>query len=233
MSVAIFVGIPHPLRPLVERHVGRRILVRVIPMKRDGGFKLESPPPHAATLLEVYADTQASYSDVLVVLLPYAQIPKEVTDSADILEQLGARVIRPTPGSANAHGPCKWPPRAPRLDKEFQDSLFDAIRNILDSEYPEEAEVDGDIDIACDMIRGLAVHSKMGPNNHSHEDDLWKGCGQNLPPGEKSRIVKWLTGEGILDCKKNKSMGGTGWVYWIADVEKAKTMFPGLIPYFA
>lgn len=33
---------------------------------------------------------------------------------------------------------------------------------------------------------------------------------------------------GILGRKKNKSVGGTGWVYWIADVSAACAAYPEL-----
>jgi hypothetical protein len=72
VGVAILVGIPTVLRARVEEHVGRRVAIRVIPMKKDGGFRLESPPAHSARLLSAYADAAASYTEVVVLLLPYA-----------------------------------------------------------------------------------------------------------------------------------------------------------------
>lgn len=233
MSVAVLVGIPASLRARIERHVGRRVEIRAIAMKQDGGFKLEVPPEHAARLLGAYTDSVESYEHVMVLLLPYTRIPDEVSTLANILVELKATVIRPTPNSGVSGDKSDWPARSPRLDSDFQNALLGAICRLLDRQFPIAVGEEGDKEIACELIRGLAAHSKMGPNNHSHEDDFWKSRGQTLGPGGRDRIVKLLMEAGILDRKKNQSMGGTGWVYWIADVQGAKTFCPDLEPYFA
>ena len=87
---------------------------------------------------------------------------------------------------------------------------------------------DPDAEVMFEMLRALATHHKMGENNHSHEDDLWRSCGRGLQPNEKNRIVRRLIADGILDRKKNDSRGGRGWVYWIADVNRARSRFPAL-----
>jgi hypothetical protein len=230
VSVAVLIGIPASLRARIERHLARRVELRVIPMKQDGGFRLESPPNHAARILEQYADGAGAYEDVTMIVLRYAHIPEEVSAMARVLAEVGANLIEPEPASTS--GPCTWPARTPRLDKEFQDALCVAVCALLDQKFPVQVDEDHDRVVACEMIRALAVHSKMGENNHSHEDDLWRACGRNLGPGERERIVRWLMADGILSRKKNKSKGGTGWVYWIADVEKSSAICPDLAPYF-
>ncbi|OFV98862.1 MAG: hypothetical protein A3F68_00880 [Acidobacteria bacterium RIFCSPLOWO2_12_FULL_54_10] len=200
-------------------------------MKQDGGFLLESPPQHAATLLDQYAEAAPSYGDVVVLLLPYARIPAEVSGLADIQADLGARVFKPQPNSCIQGCVAKLPARSPRLDVKFREEMLRAILELIDREFPEP-DADEDRQIACDIIRGLAVHSKMGPQNHSHEDDLWKACQVNLKPGGREAIIRRLMVKGILDRKKNNSAGGTGWVYWIAEVKLAKAFCPDLAPYF-
>jgi hypothetical protein len=40
--------------------------------------------------------------------------------------------------------------------------------------------------------------------------------------------VNTLLREGILDRKQNRSAGGRGWVYWVADAKKAIERYPDL-----
>ena len=82
-----------------------------------------------------------------------------------------------------------------------------------------------------ELLRGLVTHAKLGPNNHSSEDDLWKSRGQELAPGDRKRIIKNLLKEGILNRKRNDSLGGKGWVYWVGDVPKAYAVYPELDPW--
>jgi hypothetical protein len=117
------------------------------------------------------------------------------------------------------------------MDSEFQNSLIEQICACLDDFAPEPEGEDEDDALKFEILRGLATHSKMGENNHSHEDDLWKQRGRGIGPRGRERIVKDLMGRGILDRKKNKSKGGTGWVYWIADVRVACAVYPELARY--
>jgi hypothetical protein len=227
-AVAVVVGLPVPVRAMVERLVAQHICVRTIPLKRDGGFKLESPPRVAADLVVQFADQASSYTSVLIVVLPYTSlpIPDEVWRAIETLKELGARVCRPQSGAP------PWPARVVALDNQFQKALAVAVADSINSTFPEEPISDVHREISMELLRGLASHSKMGPNNHSHEDDLWKSRGHNLGPSERTQIVGRLMREGILDRKKNNSAGGTGWVYWIADVQKTRTQYPELEPYF-
>jgi len=225
--IAVLVGIPEAIRARVEQRFKGRVMICTIPIKRDGGFILEPPPSHAARLVEQYADSAPAYERVLVLLLPYARIPVEVAGVATALEELSATVIRPAPDVP------PWPPRPRQMDKPFQDHLQGAICMAIDAVFPDSSVKDfDDQDVACELLRGLASHSKMGPNNHSHENDLWKARGQHLGPGGREKIVQQLFGAGILGRKKNMSAGGTGWVYWIADTQKAEALCPALAPYF-
>ncbi len=231
-GVAIVVGIPHSLRPVIESRFRGRVLIRLILLGQDGGFKLEPKPPIAAAQLESYSDEAlnliGTYDRLLVVLLPYtsAPLPSEVHQMAETLIELGATIVRPQPGISD------WPSRSPRMDTKFLTSLSAAICECIAESFPKPIVDSEDITIAFDLLRGLVTHSKMGRNNHSHEDDMWKARGGAMGAGEKDRIVQWLLREQILGRKKNNSAGGTGWVYWINDVSKARILCPGLDPYF-
>ena len=225
---AIIVGLPASLRPLVEGRFRNHVHIDSILLRQDGSFRLHPPPGHAAQMISEFADQAATYSQVLILVLPYAarQTSSEVTEIVQTLVDLQARLVEPRPGDN------PWPSRSPRLDQPFLDNLFNAICLCIEEIYPKPPQSDGDLEISFEILRGLASHSKMGPNNHSHEDDVWKSRGKDLAPGGKDRILRTLLNTGILKRKKNDSAGGTGWVYWIADVQKARETFPDLDPYF-
>jgi len=224
-AVAILIGLPPPVRPFIERRVGPHISVKSIPLS---GFMLEPPPLTAVQMIEHFADGAPSYERVLVVVLPYTSghLPTEVAQSLSVLADLGATICRPQSGTG------LWPARSPRLDNQFQTDLAKALGQLINSTFPEDPLSDAHHAVCKELLRGLATHSKMGPNNHSHEDDLWKSRGQDLGPGEREVIVSRMLREGLLGRKKNKSAGGTGWVYWIADVQLTRTRYPELDPYF-
>jgi len=227
-AVAILVGLPAPVRPMVECRVGSHVCIGSIPLRKDGGFKLEPPPRVAADMVVKFADEAPAYDSVLIVVLPYVStpIPDEVLKTIDMLRELGAKTFKVQSGSP------PWPARVPKFDNSFQKDLATALAGLINSSFPEDPISELHSGIAMELLRGLASHSKMGPNNHSHEDDLWKSRGNELGPGERAEIVARLLREGVLDRKKNKSAGGTGWVYWIADVQMVRIKYPELGPYF-
>ena len=227
--VAILVGLPEPLRAQMEQHFKGRLVLRIVPMKRDGGYMLGLPPRQASGLIETFADQavqgDGKYDGLAVVLLPYAHPPAEVEETARVLEEFGAEVLRPAPGTD------PWPPRPPRMDQAFQEKLGKAIKTSLEARLPQRPQDEED-GIVETMLRALVTHSKMGEDNHSHEDDLWKSCGDGVAASERRRIEKKLMTDGILGRKRNDSKGGKGWVYWIGDVTLARGRYPGLEPYF-
>lgn len=224
---AIVVGIPESIRAPLERRLKGVVDVRVVTMKKDGGYQLALPPRQAADLIETFAQWIPTFSTAQLLLLPYAKLPSEVLSTAGLLEELGMTVVRPKANSDS------WPASPVRMDKTFQDLLLDTICNCIERNFPAaQGEEQDEMVIACEIIRGLVTHSKLGPNNHSHEDDMWKSRGNSLGPGGRDRITDWLLSRGILARKKNASAGGTGWVYWIADAPKAQKLFPTLAAYF-
>ena len=231
-GAVIVVGVPQSLRPVIESRFRGRVLIRLIPLGQDGGFRL-GPKPHATVaLLETYSDEAlnltGSYNRLSVILLPYTSrpLPDEVLRMALILEEVGANILRPQSGI------LPWPSRSPRMDTEFLSDLGAAICQSIEHAFPSPAVSDEDTEIACELLRGLVSHNKMGRNNHSHEDDMWKARGKELGPGDRDKIVQWLLRVEILARKKNNSAGGTGWVYWIGNVANARALCPNLEPYF-
>lgn len=186
------------------------------------------PPPLVLNILEQHADEATTYADVAILLLPFFRKSRELRDTVQTLSQLGARVIPMKQGQDGC------PRLHQRMDAEFQRELTTAVVDCIYRLWPANIvrlnlfSNSTEYQVAFDLLRGLASHYKMGPNNHSHEDDMWKGCGIGLQPSARRVIEKRLMAEGILERKKNRSQGGTGWVYWIADVKRMISEFPAL-----
>jgi hypothetical protein len=226
--VAVVIGLPAGVRVRLEHQFSGRVTIRSIFLRQDGGFQLQPPPPQAVRLIEQFADeasNQENYERLLVVVLPYARMPSLVSETVLALTGLGASKLEPVPGNK------PWPSRSPRLDQKFQTELLDAIVHVINEAFPESEDVNSDDTVALELLKGLASHSKLGPNNHSHEDDLWKSRGRHLGPGGKERILKALLKLGVIGRKQNDSAGGKGWVYWIADVAQAENRYPDLRDY--
>lgn len=218
VKVVILVGAIKPVLLRVQRHFGREPVIRSIPMVKNGR-DLPKPPAVARSMLEQFAKETSKYEDVIIMIMPYCRMHKEVHDSVNTLEDLGARVTRMKQGMDGC------PKLAGRMDAAFQEALVAAIVERLTPFCVYRAE---ERSVIYELLRGLVSHDKMGPNNHSHENDLWKNRGADLQPGQRREIVKRLMEKGILDRKKNKSRSGTGWVYWIADPGRVFAEFPSL-----
>ncbi len=227
--VAVVIGLPDGVRARLEQQFRGRVIIRTISLKQDGGFQLKPPALVAVRLIEKFADevssSENSYEHLLLVVLPYVSIPGAVSDTVLALANLGASVIEPKSGN------LPWPSRSRRLDQKFQTELLDALIQAIGQVFPEPDKAGFLDQVAFELLRGLATHSKMGPNNHSNEDDLWKSRGRRLGPGGREEVLKPLLTSGLLGRKQNDSIGGKGWVYWIADVAQAKNRYPALAPY--
>lgn len=225
----VIVGLPQNLRSLVLAALGSAELRFLLASGwASTAFRLVQDPADAVATLEGYAE-EAPYDAHTLVMWPQCSVPTEVNDVVLALADLGATVLRPTPGSKG--WPARAAPPGPTRDRQHVSALCAA----LDIQRTDQAgRGDDDLfmkerDTVASIIRGLASHNKFGPNNHSSEDDLWSGRGANLRRGEKKKILHLLlTKKRILARKKNKSMGGTGWVYWIGDVDAAVAEFPEL-----
>ena len=217
-KVAILVGVIKPVLLRVQQYFESGPVIRSIPVARNG-YELLKPPAHAKQLLEHHAEEASSYENVVVVVAPYCRVHKDVRNSVDTLADVGARIIRMKQGA----GGC--PILRGRMDAEFQEALVTTIVGQLAAFFFDPAE---ESTVAFELLRGLVSHDKMGRNNHSHEDDLWKHRGDGLQPSQRRRIVRRLMDKGILGRKKNKSLGGTGWVYWIDNPGLAFAEFPRL-----
>jgi hypothetical protein len=204
----IVIGLLPPVRSRLERKV-RHVRLRSIPTKRDGSLVLDPPPDISVKMLEEFADEAKGYQRLLIVEVVYGKVWDRVRETTVILEELGATVVRATPGKAG------WPARPKFFDNDFQNLLSLAIAEHIHRVFPSvTCESEGTEEregVSLELLRGLVSHTKMGPNNHSHEDDLWKER-KGLKPGERRRIVSSLLEAGILSRKKNDSAGGKGWV---------------------
>lgn len=217
VKVVILVGAIEQVLLRVQGHFGPEPVIRSIPMMKNCHDLLK--PAVARSMLDQYAEEASTYEDVIVMMLPYCRVHREVRDSIDTLAELGARIIRMKQGMDGC------PKLEGRMDATFQEALADVVVDRLTPFCVDRAE---ESTVAFELLRGLVSHDKMGPNNHSHEDDLWKNRGSDLQPNQRRRIVRQLMNKGILGRKKNKSLGGTGWVYWIADAGRAFAEFPAL-----
>jgi hypothetical protein len=224
VKVAVIIGLPEAIRGRIQAKFKGVVDIRPIPLARDGGYRLGMPHPHAKDLVEQFARAAGDLNMVALIPLPYHGKVHMVEDALNLLVQAGSRIYRAPPGGA-------WPKPRRAMDSEFQNSLIEQLCACLDDFAPEPEGEGEDDAVKFEILRGLATHSKMGENNHSHEDDLWKQRGRGLGSRGRERIVKDLMDRGILDRKKNKSKGGTGWVYWIADVQGACAAYPELAKY--
>jgi hypothetical protein len=202
---------------------------------RDGGFRFELSPNAAASLVFASVDMVHDTSKLLVIRLPYVKVPAEVHSALQLLVEVGVDVHEP---AANTDG---WPSKSPVVDERFLNHLRTQLEQSIDRTFGipviEEAtnpapEADCDRAVMMELLRGLASHNKMGENNHSHEDDFWKTRGQGLKPKQRHQIVRKLIAAKYINKKKNNSIGGTGWVYWIDDTAAVRRAFPELEGYF-
>lgn len=225
-EIAIVVALPETVRGRLEKRFRDRLELRIAVLKFDGKFALERNPEHSRQIIEQWAEEATSYDRLALLTLPYARYPQPVEETLWTLRQLGAAEVNP---------PIEgWPAMSRPFDNAKQAEVINAVSDALDQHAPplvQLAQVPEDHPIEVDLLRGLVTHSKMGENNHSHEDDLWRGKGQSLGAGDRDRIVGALMQRGILSRKKNMSRGGTGWVYWISDVKKARGLYPELEPW--
>lgn len=226
VRVAIVVGLPANVVVRLQARFRDSVLIKSVLLSRKGGFGLETDPVVAAHMVEQFADLATTYEQAAVISLPYHATVGMVDESVAVLHGLGARVYTAPPDDA------PWPKVRSKfgMDAMFQDALVQRITACVDDCFPPEPIPVDEIDeVKFELLRGLASHDKMGPNNHSHEDDLWKSRAQGWGSREREAIVRELMAAGLLDRKKNKSAGGKGWVYWIADVKLACATYPKLI----
>jgi hypothetical protein len=227
VKVAVLIGLPETVLARIQTKFKGSIEIRSIPLTRDGAFRLGVPPPNAKDLLEKYIDTATSYEHAVAIVLPYHQRVDMVEECLDVFAELGGSVCR-FPSKERP-----WPKGKRPMDNQFQLELIECVCVCVDNAFPEPPADDDEETIKFELLRGLVSHDKMGENNHSHEDDLWKNRANGLGPRGRDRIVKSLMADGLLDRKKNKSQGGTGLVYWVANVQKACDRFPELRKYLS
>jgi hypothetical protein len=223
--VAIVVGLPASVLKRVEARFRDTVRIKAVQLIQRGEYQLESNPILASHMVEQFADFATTYERVGIVVLPYHRAVEMVNEKVALLEELGVRVYRTPPGE------LPWPALYAKhgMDPTFEQALLERVSACIDACFPPAPiPVDEADQVKFELLRGLASHNKMGPNNHSHEDDLWKSRAQGWGSREREAIIKDLMAAKLLNRKKNKSAGGKGWVYWIEDVQLACTTYPKL-----
>ena len=128
------IGLPTQVRLRLEAAAGLRELELLsVPagVGKAGTFKLLPHEDEAVYRLHDYVDGEdQNYAACLIYVLPYAPLPRDVDEELEILEELGARIVRPMPGEAG------WPSKssAKRRDQAFWDTLYAAIAAALPGE---------------------------------------------------------------------------------------------------
>jgi hypothetical protein len=225
-KMVVIIGLPENIRGRIQAKFKGSIEIRLVPYARDGGHRLDREPLAAKHLIESYADEAIGFEHVVLVVLPYHRKVELVEEVLSVLAELGSKVCRqPLTQPSWAKVPKEG------MNNTFQQELLGQLCECIDHYFPEETGDEEIEEIKFEILRGLATHNKMGENNHSHEDDLWKARAQGMGPRGRERIIRDLMNLGILHRKKNSSAGGKGWVYWIDDVPKACQTYPDLNQY--
>lgn len=225
-QVAVIVGHPETTKQSIERHYGGTVTIKHIPSKVAGRAVLAVPYEVACSSLDKHVDA-VGYENAIVIVLPYAQKSNVLETQLQAMEEMGTRVVRVRPNDAD------WPKlKPPNGGNDFVTDLSKAVCECIDHHLPQPAAVTDKLEaVKEELLRGLMSHSKMGENNHSHEDDFWKQRAVGLTAGQKSRVLRELLDDGLVARKKNKSAGGTGSVFWVADVPAACKQYPALSKY--
>jgi hypothetical protein len=126
----IVIGAVEGVRRRLEGHLERKARLWFIRLVQRGGYRLEPHPRGAVQMLEAALDYAVEPSKLLVVLLPYAQCPDQVSETIDTLAALGASVLLVSPGAG------RWPSRPRKLDGQFERALLDALTAALDNWLP-------------------------------------------------------------------------------------------------
>lgn len=226
VRVAIVIGLPANVLQRVQARFRESVFIKGISLTQCGEYQLQPKAVLAAHMVKQFADLATSFEQVAIIVLPYHRAVGMVNDNVAVLEELGAHAYRKPPGEVS------WPKVHGKygMDAKFEQDLLERVSACIDACFPLEPITMDEVDeLKFELLRGLASHDKMGSKNHSHEDDLWKSRGQGWGSRERGKIIKDMMAAGLLGRKKNKSAGGKGWVYWIADVQLACTKYPKLV----
>lgn len=152
----IVIGAPEGVRRQLEKSVGVRARLRLVKLVQRGGFRLEPHVDSVVQMIEAASDTAAvpadgeatdSYSDLLIIVLPYAECPPLALETVQALKDLGANVMRPTPNAA------PWPSRPPALDGKFQTDIGRALEQEIDKWLAAQGPAPEDAHAAVERAR--------------------------------------------------------------------------------
>ncbi len=130
MATVCVIGLPVQLRARLEgafRAAHLTLSALQAGPGKEGVLWLLPHPGEVIPLLHQYVDGLPQYSDASVVVLPYVRIPQNLLSEIAVLEEAGARVIRPNAGKG------AWPILASdrEFDEQFRDTLFRALTDLL------------------------------------------------------------------------------------------------------
>lgn len=235
--VAVVLGVPESFRHRLEKHLGERIRLCLAPPRRleHASWVLKTPTDEVVRWITTAEQTIAAPENLLLLIPTYLRLPPEIAAEAQRVRARGTRIVQ---GTAADGAGMPWPRLAKGgvMNQQFLDELYAAVVAHIAAWEPTP---DGAVnttgrtqDIIFGVLCGLISHHKMGQNNHSHEDDVLRGMGNTLSSGRRKKILQKLVRERLLGCKPNSSAGGTGDVYWLADVPAAVARHPELAARF-
>ncbi len=121
MGEVLIIGLPQKVRQRVENSATRngvRITSILAGLRSDRTFQLLPHPSQAVHTVRNHIDKINDFSDVSIVVLPYAPIPDDLKTELDAIDELGGNLRRPVPGTDD------WPAFR-RRKKGDSDHIFD------------------------------------------------------------------------------------------------------------
>jgi hypothetical protein len=104
----------------------------------NNGWALIPHPGSAVQAVQAYAEKTADWTDLHVIVMPYAEVPKELDGELDVLIDGGAKVVRAVNGQSG------WPHVQKR--KRADAATIEQIRQRLWAEIPVgDAEVEEEV----------------------------------------------------------------------------------------
>jgi hypothetical protein len=130
MASVFIIGLPRGLRARLEAEALRNdipIVSTLADADRHHLFRLLPFPGQALADLQHFADEENDWTQLKVVVLPYAPVPPNVMDELGVLIEGGANVL----GISATSGPETPWPTPTVLNAEFLDAVFEVLVGLL------------------------------------------------------------------------------------------------------
>lgn len=232
-SHVLLVGITETADRRVKKSTGDAIRVMSLFAERCyGSLKIEGGDgAKQARQLKQVLPKGLRTSQLLVVVLPFASVERELKSEIDSLGRNGAQV------EVLAKGANGLPTSVRTVDQKVHDAIAAAVLAVLrqrggmlvgKSSTPSLPSRT----IKLKVLRGLAAHRKWGPYNHSSEDDFWSGC-RHVGSADRDAVVKDLLDASLIGTKVNDGDNGKGQRFFLRPENKGLLIeqFPELKPY--